>query len=78
MRNNFITENEREQHRLQMCVWETKNKYWSTYIMGGGGGDSVKIYHGRKYTPLYKKGIKKDQNKEMETTVTWTQRTPFE
>ena len=26
-------------------------------------------YLGRKYTPLYEKGIKKDQNKLMETTV---------
>ena len=38
----FPQTTEREEHRLQMCVWETKNKYWSAYIMGGGG-DSVKI-----------------------------------
>ena len=38
------------------------------YIMEEGGGDSVKIQHGWKYTPLYKKGIKKDKNKSMETT----------
>ena len=37
--------------------------------MGGRGGDSVKIQHGRKYTPLYEKGKKKDQNKSMETIV---------
>ena len=36
--------------------------------MLGGVGDSVRIYLDRKYTPLYKKGIKKDQNKSMETT----------
>ena len=38
-------------------------------LMLGGVGDSVRIYLGRKYTPLYKKGIKKDQNKSMETTA---------
>ena len=37
--------------------------------MLGGVGDSVRIYLGRKYTPLYEKGIKKDQNKSMETTI---------
>ena len=31
----------------------------------GGGKDRV---GGRQYTPLYKKGIKKTQNKSMETT----------
>ena len=39
-------------------------------MRGGGVGDSVRIYLGRKYTPLYEKGIKKHQNKSMETTVT--------
>ena len=33
-----------------------------------GGG--VEIQFGRKYTPLYKKGIKKPQIKTMETTFT--------
>ena len=37
--------------------------------MGGGVGESVKIDLGRKYTPLYEKGIKKEQNKSMETTT---------
>ena len=36
--------------------------------MGGGVGDSLRIYLGWKYTPLYEKGIKKNQNKSMETT----------
>ena len=36
--------------------------------MGGGVRDRVRIYMGRKYTPLYEKGIKKDQNRSMETT----------
>ena len=35
---------------------------------GGGVGDRVIFYLGRYYTPLYKKGIKKDQNESMETT----------
>ena len=47
-------------------MWETKEKYWSAYI--GGVGDSVRIYLVWKYTPLYEKGIKKDQSKSMETT----------
>ena len=33
-----------------------------------GGRDGVRNYVGRKYTPLCKKGIKKTQNKAMETT----------
>ena len=33
----------------------------------GGGRDRV---GGRQYTPLYKNGIKKTQNKSMETTQT--------
>ena len=37
-------------------------------VHNGGEGNSVKNWHGRKYTQLYKKGIKKDQNKSMETT----------
>ena len=36
---------------------------------GGGGGDSVRFYLGQKCIPFYKKGIKKSQNKSMETTV---------
>ena len=33
----------------------------------GGGRDSVRIWLGRKYPPLYKKAIKKTRNKSMET-----------
>ena len=33
----------------------------------GGGGIGQEICAGRKYTPLYEKGIKKVKNKSMET-----------
>ena len=33
-----------------------------------GVGERVNFYTGRKYTPLYDKGIKKTKNKSMETT----------
>ena len=38
-----------------------------------GGGIGYETCAGRKYTPLYRKGIKKGQNKSMETTISTTQ-----
>ena len=38
--------------------------FWALEMDGGGGKNLATL----KYTPLYKKGIKKTQNKLMETT----------
>ena len=54
---------------LSYCDVIVSQKNTEALIWGGGVGDSVRIYLGRKYTPLYEKGIKKDQNKSMETTL---------
>ena len=44
-------------------------------IWGGGGGGGRDRVEGCKYTPLNKKGIKKTQNKPMETTRLTQKRT---
>ena len=39
-------------------------------IIGGGGGPNW--FDHQEYTPLYEKGVKKTENKSMETTLSWT------
>ena len=45
-----------------------KNSLSALNVKRSGVGGGVEIYHLRKYTPLYEKGIKETENKSMKTT----------
>ena len=59
-----------------MCVRDKGSSVivvWALKITKGGGSGGSNQLDYREYTPLYEKGIKKTENKSMETTKCETQ-----
>ena len=53
---------------MYVVDWQLEGLRVLKRLFIGGEGDRVKFYTGRKYTPLYEKGIKETKNKSMEIT----------